>query len=243
MNLRRSEAVELARAIAQAVPEDRGVDVAVCPPSVYLEAVVGSVTGSPVGVGGQNVYHEPDGAYTGELSAGMLKDIGCRYVILGHSERRNILGESSQLVNSKVLAALAAELTPIVCVGELLAEREAGQTMEVITRQFDETFAGLSAEQMVACVIAYEPVWAIGTGKVATPDQAEEVHQLLRDLLENRYNSTVAAGIPIQYGGSVKPDNAGQLLGQPNIDGALVGGAALKADSFLAIVAAAGAPR
>jgi triosephosphate isomerase len=185
------------------------------------------------------MYHEPSGAFTGEVSAPMLVDIGCRYVILGHSERRNILGETSEMVNQKVLAALQAELTPIVCVGELLDQREAGQTMKVIQQQFDGSFDGLSEQQMGQLVIAYEPVWAIGTGKVATPEQAEEVHLELRRLLEKRYTSSLAEAVRIQYGGSVKPDNARQLLSQPNIDGALVGGASLKVEDFLGIISAA----
>ena len=167
----------------------------------------------------------------------MLVDLGCRYVILGHSERRHILGETDAEVNKKALAALAAGLMPIVCVGELLAEREAGQTAEVIRRQFEGSLAGLSAEQIAKIVIAYEPVWAIGTGKVATPEQAEEVHTDLRKILADRYNAPIAEAVRIQYGGSVKASNAAELLAQPNVDGALVGGASLKADEFLGIVA------
>jgi triosephosphate isomerase len=184
------------------------------------------------------MYHEPSGAFTGELSAAMLLDIGCRYVILGHSERRHVLGETDQDVNRKLHAALAAGLTPIVCVGELLQQRQAGQTHEVIAQQFAGSLDGLSPQQAGQTVIAYEPVWAIGTGQVATPQQAEEVHADLRKLLAERYNTAVAEAVRIQYGGSVKPDNAAELLAQPNIDGALVGGASLEADSFLAIAAA-----
>ena len=238
MNLNRAEAVALAEGIADGVGKD-SVEVAVCPPAVYLEAVVGATKGSRVGVGSQNLYHEPNGAFTGEISAAMVVDVGCKYVILGHSERRNILGESNQDVNQKLAATLRAGLIPIVCVGELLQQRELGQTMSVIQEQFDGSFAGISVEDMRKCVIAYEPVWAIGTGKVATPDQAEQVHADLRNLIEQRYNAATAAVVRIQYGGSVKPDNASELLSQPNIDGALVGGAALKADSFLAIIQAA----
>ncbi len=183
------------------------------------------------------MYHEKDGAYTGELSAAMLCDLGCKYVILGHSERRHILGETDAAINKKVHAALAAGLVPIVCVGELLSEREAGRTLAVIRGQFDGSLAGLSPEQMTNLVIAYEPVWAIGTGKVATPQQAEQVHLDLRKIIADRYNSSVAEQVRIQYGGSVKPDNAADLLGQPDIDGALVGGASLKVDQFLGIIA------
>jgi triosephosphate isomerase len=186
------------------------------------------------------MYHETEGAFTGEISGKMLVDSGCSYVILGHSERRHVLGESDQAVNRKLLAALELALIPIVCVGETLGEREAGQTQSVIHDQFTGSLAGLSADQMLNVVIAYEPVWAIGTGKNATPQQAEEVHADLRRLIEARYNPHVASSVRIQYGGSVKPENARELLSQPNIDGALVGGASLKADSFLGIVAAAG---
>jgi triosephosphate isomerase len=170
----------------------------------------------------------------------MLVDLGCRHVILGHSERRQLLGETDSQVNEKLKAALAAGLEPIVCVGEVLAEREAGRTAEVIARQFAGSLAGISAEQMGRVTIAYEPVWAIGTGRTATPEQAQEVHADLRKLLSVRYNSSVAQQVRIQYGGSVKPDNARLLLSQPDVDGALVGGASLKAEDFLAIVRAAG---
>ncbi len=172
------------------------------------------------------------------LPAAMLHDIGAKSVILGHSERRHILGETDEDVNKKTVAALAAGIRPIVCVGELLEQREAGKTAEVIRGQFDGSLAGISADAMKSVVIAYEPVWAIGTGKVATPEQAEEVHADLRKQLVERYNTDVAETVRILYGGSVKPDNAAELLGQPNIDGALIGGASLKADDFLAIALA-----
>jgi len=238
MNLSRAEAISLAEGVSQQVTADN-VDVAVAPPSVYLDAVSQAIRGTKVALAAQNMYHEANGAFTGEISASMLLDLGCKYVILGHSERRHILGETDAEVNRKVIAALAAGLFPIVCVGETLDERESGQTQSVVQRQFDGSLAGLSNEQMSDVVIAYEPVWAIGTGKVATPDQAEEVHADLRRLLESRYNSQVASSMRIQYGGSVKPENAGKLLSQPNIDGALVGGASLKVESFLGIIAAA----
>jgi triosephosphate isomerase len=169
----------------------------------------------------------------------MLLDVGCQYVILGHSERRHLLGETDEQVNRKLLAALSAGLVPIVCVGELLKEREAGKTAEVIRRQFEGSLAGITADQMRKVVIAYEPVWAIGTGKVATPEQAQEVHLDLRKLIAARYNADLAQSIRIQYGGSVKPSNAADLLSQADIDGALVGGASLKAEEFLGIVAGA----
>lgn len=239
MNLTRAEAVSLAKEVAEKAAAYDKVDLAVCPPSVYLDAVAAVVRGTKLALGAQNMYHEPAGAFTGEISAAMLVDLGCTYVILGHSERRHILRESDDDVNKKTLAALAAGLVPIVCVGELLAERELGQTSAVIRRQVEGSLAGLSAEQMRRVVIAYEPVWAIGTGKVATPQQAEEVHLELRKLLRSRYNADLAEAVRIQYGGSVKPSNAAELLSQPDVDGALVGGASLKAADFLGIVAGA----
>ena len=239
MNTNRAEAVALATAVAAKVGSSSNVDVAVCPPNVYLEAVGQAIKGSAVGLGVQNCYHEAKGAFTGEISPQMARDIGCTYVILGHSERRQIFKESNHDVNRKVLAALGVGLTPIMCVGETLDQRQSGQTAAVVREQVEGSLAGLSAEQMLKIVIAYEPVWAIGTGVVATPEQAEEVHADLRRLLQTGYNSQVASAVRIQYGGSVNAENAATLLGQPNIDGALVGGASLKADSFLAIVSAA----
>jgi len=239
MNTNRSSAVALAEGVAKQAAALDGVDLAICPPSCYLDAVGRAIAGSKVALGAQNMYHEKDGAFTGELSAAMLRDLGCKYVILGHSERRHILGETDAAINKKVHAALAAGLLPIVCVGELLSEREAGHTLTVIQTQFDGSLAGLSAEQMGKVVIAYEPVWAIGTGKVATPQQAEDVHLALRKIIAKRYNSSIADSVRLQYGGSVKPGNAAELLKQPDIDGALVGGASLKVDQFLGIVAGA----
>lgn len=239
MNLSREQSVALGKALAEKIGASSEVEVAVCPPLVYLEAVAQAIAGSAIGLGAQNMYHQPSGAFTGEVSAAMLVDVGCQYVILGHSERRNVLGETSEMVNRKVRAAIDGHLTPIVCVGELLEQRQAGQTLAVIQQQFDGSLQGLSEQDMSKVVIAYEPVWAIGTGQVATPEQAEEVHGELRGLLKKRYNANLADRVRIQYGGSVKPSNAAELLAQPNIDGALVGGAALKAESFLPIVAAA----
>ena len=239
MNTNRASAVALAEGVAKQAETLEGVDLAVCPPSCYLDAVGRAIAGSKVALGTQNMYHEKDGAFTGELSAAMLRDLGCKYVILGHSERRHILGETDAAVNKKLHAALAAGLTPIVCVGELLAQREAGQTLAVIQTQFDRSLAGLSAELMATMVIAYEPVWAIGTGKVATPQQAEEVHLALRKIIGERYNNLIADAVRLQYGGSVKPENAAELLKQPDVDGALVGGASLKVDQFLGIAAGA----
>ncbi len=237
MNLNRAGAVALAEAIVRGASQVDHVDLAVCPPSVYLEAVGQVVKGTPVALGAQNMFYRASGAFTGEISPTMLVDLGCRYVILGHSERRHVLRETSEEVNRKVHAALQVGLVPIVCVGELLSEREAGETAEVIRRQFDGSLSGLSAEQMVKVVIAYEPVWAIGTGKVATTEQAQEVHAQLRDIIRLRYNGQVAESVRILYGGSVNAENAGPLLAQPDIDGVLVGGASLKADQFLGIAA------
>jgi triosephosphate isomerase (TIM) len=239
MNLDRGESIALANAVANAAAAIDKVELAVCPPFVYLDAVQQTIAGSKLGLGAQNLYYESRGAFTGEISAAMLKDVGCQYVILGHSERRHILGETDEFINKKVHAALAAGLTPILCLGELLAEREVGKTMAVVRSQLEGSCRGLSSEQMATTVLAYEPVWAIGTGKVATPEQAEEVHLALRKMIAERYNLQVAERVLIQYGGSVKPSNAAELLSQPNIDGALVGGASLKAEEFLGIAAGA----
>ena len=238
MNLDKAAAVALAEGIVAESGAISGAELLVCPPSVYLDAVGAAVAGSNVALGAQNMYHEANGAFTGETSSAMLKDLGCTYVILGHSERRHILGETDEAINRKTLAAHEAGLTPIVCVGELLEQREAGQTADVNARQCTGSLAGLSAEQMAATVVAYEPVWAIGTGKVATPDQAQEVHADLRKLIADRYNSEVADQVRILYGGSVKPDNAAELMALADVDGALIGGASLKADSFLGIATA-----
>jgi triosephosphate isomerase len=239
MNTARADGAALAAAVAKGVGSVTDVEVAVCPPSPYLSVMGQAIAGSAVGLGAQNCYHEVKGAFTGEISPAMLVDVGCKYVILGHSERRQIFKESSGDVNRKVLAALAAGLVPIVCVGETLDERQTGRTKAIVREQIEHSLANLTADQVTQLVVAYEPIWAIGTGVVATPEQAEEVHADLRKLLETRYNSAVAASVRIQYGGSVNAENAATLLAQPNIDGALVGGASLKAESFLAIVAAA----
>jgi len=236
MNLNSAQGLELAAALAKAVGTESAVEVAICPPSVYLDAIAGAIHGSAIGLGAQNCHHEAKGAFTGEVSPAMLVDIGCKYVILGHSERRQLFHETNQDVNKKVLAALAVGLTPIVCVGESLAERQANRTSEVVREQITGSLASVSGEQLLKIVIAYEPIWAIGTGVVATPKQAEEVHADLRSLLTSRYTAAVADNVRIQYGGSVNAENAATLLSQPNIDGALVGGASLKADGFLAII-------
>ncbi len=237
MNLTGKEATALAQGIVAGLPSD-SVDVAICPPSIYLSAVGQQLTGSSIGLGGQNMSSEASGAYTGEISAEMLRDVGCKYVILGHSERRQLFGETSQQVRQKTIAAVDAGLVPIVCLGETLDQRESAQTERVLEQQLFDSLAGHTSEVISRVVIAYEPVWAIGTGKVATPAQAEEVHAHLRKQLETLYTASIADSVRIQYGGSVKPSNAEQLLSQPNIDGALVGGASLDAESFMAIIAA-----
>ena len=239
MNTRSDEAAALAASIVDAVGENLDTEVALCPPSVYLAVVADAVAGTPVELGAQNLYAAADGAFTGEINAAMLTDVGCRFVILGHSERRAIMGETDEQVNEKLHAALAGNLIPIVCVGETLEDREAGNTKQVVETQIRGSLKGLDEVRAAGIVIAYEPVWAIGTGKTATPEQAEEVHAFIRELLSELFTAEVAAQIRIQYGGSVKPGNAKELLGQPNIDGALVGGASLNADDFVAIIHAA----
>jgi triosephosphate isomerase len=239
MNLLRDSSVALAHQLTDQLLPSAQVIVAVCPPSVYIHDVGAALRGSTIRLGGQNAYYAAEGAYTGEVSCAMLKDLSCTYVIVGHSERRAIFNETDDLVNLKVKAVLAAGLTPIVCVGETLEQREANQTQTVVRTQCQGSLAGLTEEEMARTVLAYEPVWAIGTGKTATPAQAEEVHADIRRLLVELFGESVANQVVIQYGGSVKADNAYELLSQPNIDGALVGGASLKADSFLAIVNAA----
>ena len=216
------------------------VDVAVCPPYPYLLPLSSRLNGSFVGLGAQNMYCEPSGAFTGEVSAEMLKDVGCTYVIIGHSECRHTIGrgEPDSLLNAKLKAALVAGLVPIFCIGEKIEQRDAGETENVLEQQLRSGLAGIDADGAAKLVVAYEPVWAIGTGRNATPDQAQEAHKFTRGLLGELYSQQVASVIPIQYGGSVKPENAGELMVQPDVDGALVGGASLKADSFAAIVAA-----
>jgi triosephosphate isomerase len=185
------------------------------------------------------MHFEESGAYTGEVSAEMLKSVGCEYVILGHSERRVIFNESDEMINKKIKTAFAKNLKPVLCVGELLEQRESGKTLNVITSQIEDGLDGITSEQMKNIIIAYEPVWAIGTGKTATPEQAQEVHHFIRELVAKKFSSTISGNLIIQYGGSVKPDNSGELLSQKDIDGALVGGACLKADTFLSIIASA----
>ncbi|MGE5412203.1 MAG: triose-phosphate isomerase [Clostridiales bacterium] len=213
-------------------------DVIICPPFTSLDTAKTLIEGSVIKLGAQNMYFEENGAYTGEISASMLKSAGCEYVILGHSERRTIFKENDQLINKKIKKALSSALKPIFCVGETLQERESGTTESVIKTQVTEGLSGISAEDLKKIIIAYEPVWAIGTGKTASPDQAQEVHKFIRTLVESLYSKEAADEIIIQYGGSVKPENASLLLSQPDVDGALVGGACLKADSFFSIIKA-----
>lgn len=217
---------------------DCQAEVAVCPPSIYIQQVADALQGSDVAWGGQNLSDQSEGAYTGEVSASMLADLGCRYVIVGHSERRTLYGETDRVIADKFVAALGQGVTPILCVGESLEQREAGETLALIQQQLQAVIevAGISA--FARAVIAYEPIWAIGTGKTATPEQAEQVHAHIRGVLAG-YDTGIAEKIQLLYGGSVKPANATELFGQQNIDGALVGGASLKAEDFIAIAMAA----
>jgi len=232
--------VALAKAIVAGSQQLAGerAKILLCPPFVYIPAVVNAVSASRVAVGAQDMYFEQKGAFTGEISAAMLKDIGCSYVLCGHSERRHVIGEPDELINKKVSAAILGGILPILCVGELIEERKANNTTEVVTRQIKKGLAGLGEAKASAVTIAYEPVWAIGTGLTATPEQAQEVHALIRKLLAEMYNKDLAENIHILYGGSVKPDNANELMKQKDIDGLLVGGASLKADDFLEIIRA-----
>ncbi len=230
------EAVALVKELAAGLGDAAGkVQVAVAPPFTAIHPVAQALAGTAIEVAGQDVYWEVQGAFTGEVAAPMLAEAGCKHGIVGHSERRQFFGETDETVRKKTVALLAAGLSPIVCVGELLAEREAGKTMEVVDRQVRQGLAGLTAEQLAKVTIAYEPVWAIGTGKTATTAQAQEVHAAIRKILRE-LGGAVADVMRIQYGGSVKPENAKELMSQPDVDGALVGGASLKAPDFLAIV-------
>ena len=221
---------------ATAVPD---VDLAIMPPFPMLGDLAEISHQSAVALGAQNMHWEPSGAFTGEVHGALLRDFGCEFVILGHSERRALFGETDEMVRAKVLSAIDLQLKPVVCVGETLTQRDEGRTLDVVRAQFLAALGGHDEAAMQEMVIAYEPVWAIGTGKVATPEQAEQVHADLREMLKTEYNPKISDTIRILYGGSVKPDNAAELLGQANIDGALVGGASLQAASFLAIASSA----
>jgi triosephosphate isomerase len=241
MNTDSRSSVELAQGVAKGVSGLAGekVTVAVIPPFVYLQSVVKAISSTGVAVGAQDLYTEAKGAFTGEISPAMLKDVGCTYVLCGHSERRHVLGESDELVGKKVTAALSGGLLPILCVGELLAERDGGQTEAVVARNLRAGLAGLSADKMSAVTIAYEPVWAIGTGRTATPQQAQEVHQFIRGLLTEMFSAKLAEETCILYGGSANAANAKELMGQKDVDGLLVGGASLKVEDFVKIIQAA----
>jgi triosephosphate isomerase len=243
MNKSATEAKHLVADIVDELGTFDQCDIVLCPPYTAIQAVGEALEGiTNIQVGAQNVHQEKSGAFTGEISAYMLRDLYCRYVIVGHSERRQIFRENNELINAKAKAALSLNLRPIVCVGETLQEREEGRMKAVVTDQIRHSLAAFSAENWAETVIAYEPVWAIGTGKTASPDQAQEVHALIRKLIHEIAGETVANKIRIQYGGSVKPDNAKELLNQPDIDGALVGGASLEARSFVAIIKNACSP-
>ena len=239
MNLNSVEAAELASDICSLVGQQTDVSVCLCPSATSLQAVAAVVNDSNIFLGAQNMHFEAAGAYTGEISAEMLRHLFCKFVILGHSERRQYFGETDEIVNKKTLAALHASLNPIVCVGETLAEREAGKVKEVIKAQVEGALAGVTSDNYEGLVIAYEPVWAIGTGKTATPEIAEEVHAEIRCLLAGVISEDAADKIRILYGGSMKPENADDLLSQSNIDGGLIGGASLKAHSFVSLIESA----
>jgi len=235
------EAIELANGLKREFfkLDFSAVDVVLCPVFTALSEVAEVLSETDIGLGAQDVYWQDEGAFTGEVSPVMLKDAGCQYVIIGHSERRQFFGESNETVNKKIKAALRCGLTPIVCVGENLQERETNKTFKVIEDHINNGLTDISASDILKLVIAYEPVWAIGTGKTATPDQAQEVHKFIRDLLKNNYGQEAADNVRIQYGGSVKPENITELMNKPDVDGALVGGASLKVESFSVIVAKA----
>jgi len=235
MNLHVAEAVELVTALKEQLA-DAEAEVVVCPAFTALHAVSQVLKDSPIAVGGQNCYTKESGAFTGEVSPQMLKDVGCAWTIIGHSERREIFKESDEFLNEKLHFALDAGLKVMFCIGETLEQREGGQMNDVLTRQVSKGLEGIKEEQFEHIAIAYEPVWAIGTGVTATPDQAEEAHAFVRQLVRDQFGETVANNLRIQYGGSVKPDNAGELMGKPNVNGALVGGASLKSENFIGIV-------
>jgi len=239
MNMTTAEAAALVTALKADLANFREVEVVVCPPFTALCTVSELVQGTHLDLGAQNMHWEKSGAYTGEICAGMLRELYCHYVILGHSERRQYFGETDAIVNRKAKAALASSLHPIICVGETLQERESGRTNDVVGKQVRGSLAGLSPRQLVETVIAYEPVWAIGTGKTASPAQAQEVHAFIRSVLADMADDAVAQSVRIQYGGSVKASNAAELFSLPDIDGGLIGGAALEARSFIDIVKAA----
>ncbi len=238
MNLDLKESANLVKTIADHMEDLEDVDVLVAPPFTSLAFVKEAMGGARISLAAQNMHWESSGAYTGEISAGMLKEAGCTHVILGHSERRTLFKETSEMIDLKARAAVGVGLIPIICIGETLEEREGGRTFEVIKRQLDESLKGFREDKALpsSTILAYEPVWAIGTGRTATPEQAQEVHHFIREWIEEDFDAGTANAIRILYGGSVKPENAKDLMSQPDIDGALVGGASLKADSFVPII-------
>lgn len=231
-----SEALGVVASIKAGVHKATECEVVICPPFTALASVGSALKESPLELGAQDMHPESEGAFTGEISPLMLKDVGCRYVILGHSERRNYFHESNEFINQKVKAALKFSLVPIVCIGETLEEREARKAFEAVKRQFDGSLKDLSNEDIQRTVIAYEPVWAIGTGRTATPEQAEQMHSYIRRLLHEKHGEESASRVLILYGGSVRPENMSALMQKPNVDGALVGGASLRPESFIQIV-------
>ena len=239
MNVKPSETATLVKEVVEATKLFTNVEVVCCTPAIDIPAAVAAAAGTHVGVGAENAHWEEKGAFTGEISTGMLVDAGAKYVIIGHSERRQYFGETDETVNKRTRAVIASGLTAIVCVGETLEEREAGKLVEVIERQMNVGLKDVTPADCERLVIAYEPVWAIGTGKTATPDQAQEVHALIRATLAKLVGAETAETVRIQYGGSMKPSNAAELLAKPDIDGGLIGGAALKAVDFAAIVGSA----
>ena len=243
MNKTSVDAVTLVREIIAIIGKQTDVDVVMCPPFVALESAGKALDGSTVKLGAQNLHPEASGAFTGEISAPMLRALYATHVIVGHSERRTWLGETDEFINRKVLAALKHQLRPILCVGETLVEREAGSTLKVVQAQTERCLGGVSKDLATSVVIAYEPVWAIGTGKVATTEQAQEVHAFIRGLLAKLFGDAVAQKVRLLYGGSMKPANAPDLLGQKDIDGGLIGGASLEARSFADLVKAAAAAK
>jgi triosephosphate isomerase len=232
MNMDAASSIALVKAIAAEVGQADGIDIAVCPPFVYLQSVAAALSSSNIALGAQDVYHQANGAFTGEISCSMLKDVSCTYAIIGHSERRHVIGETDKLINQKIHAAINGGLLPIFCVGELLEERQAGKTSQVVSKQIKKGLSGVCPERILAVTIAYEPVWAIGTGVNATSQQAQEVHVMIRELLAKLYNKEIAGQLRIQYGGSAKPANTAELMSQPDVDGLLIGGASLKVSDF-----------
>lgn len=236
MNMVNSEALELVNSLKNLVSSKEDVDILVAPPYTALAILGEALKGSGILLAGQNIHHEPSGAFTGEISGRMLKSCGCTHVIIGHSERREYFGCTDELVNKKIRAAVREGLKTIVCVGETLSEREENKTFDVLRRQLSEGLRNLSPDEREGMTIAYEPVWAIGTGRTATPEQAQEAHKFIRGELSAMYGEEFAQVTRIQYGGSVKPENASEIMSKPDVDGALVGGASLKADSFAGII-------